>query len=557
MVAQHGLSTVKVSEDQARESPESRKVWEEGMKNQSDGDDNAATHPSTSNASQTFQHSPSSSTSTTTRTTPPLQKRHRRRIHPLVRWIRLLLFAASIGRIAATNIEVRELSDTEYVNQTSGLALAASGDQGFFVPVIPLTKDVGFGMDEEFLKTVDLAGKLDLYTSDKRGVSLKDSSSLAYLACEGPSSFNSTALFNTVLQLEFAAVILYTTTPNHYCIITGPPSPIPVFTSISPSSASSAFKHLDTTFFIPSATIRYHSEYKESAASTTGQSNTAAVALFVLYAFTGVLGSAFIAVLAIGTWRAHRHPDRYGPRATAMHGRPRQSRAKGLARAVLDTIPIVHFNIAGNVESSHYPVLDRKPGDIEMARPTSQRALTDLSAPSSRAETMNSEHSVLANHQRPLTIHEADAITETPSPLHTPPPAEQDDASPLGPTGRKPSVVVMQKECSICQELFEKGQQLRVLPCRHGFHQGCIDPWLLNSSGSCPLCRIDLRPEDARQSFQMPPPPAPGEIPPHNRGRSAVPELGISRLVAHIKRQRQARRGEGEPSVPEEAAGRD
>jgi hypothetical protein len=54
--------------------------------------------------------------------------------------------------------------------------------------------------------------------------------------------------------------------------------------------------------------------------------------------------------------------------------------------------------------------------------------------------------------------------------------------------------------CSICADDFEKGQNIRVLPCNHKFHPACIDPWLLNVSGTCPLCRIDLRPITSHSS---------------------------------------------------------
>ena len=45
--------------------------------------------------------------------------------------------------------------------------------------------------------------------------------------------------------------------------------------------------------------------------------------------------------------------------------------------------------------------------------------------------------------------------------------------------------------CPICIIDFEEGDDLRVLPCegKHRFHQSCVDPWLLELSGSCPLCR--------------------------------------------------------------------
>jgi hypothetical protein len=41
--------------------------------------------------------------------------------------------------------------------------------------------------------------------------------------------------------------------------------------------------------------------------------------------------------------------------------------------------------------------------------------------------------------------------------------------------------------CSVCMESFAEGQDVRVLPCDHIYHQGCIDPWLLNFDKSCPL----------------------------------------------------------------------
>ncbi|CEO95228.1 RING-type domain-containing protein [Plasmodiophora brassicae] len=44
--------------------------------------------------------------------------------------------------------------------------------------------------------------------------------------------------------------------------------------------------------------------------------------------------------------------------------------------------------------------------------------------------------------------------------------------------------------CPICLDLFLPDQQLRRLPCRHTFHQGCIDTWIVDSSAStCPMCR--------------------------------------------------------------------
>jgi len=46
--------------------------------------------------------------------------------------------------------------------------------------------------------------------------------------------------------------------------------------------------------------------------------------------------------------------------------------------------------------------------------------------------------------------------------------------------------------CPICLVEYVDGEEIRSLPCGHGFHKICVDPWLL-SSPSCPFCRDSLR----------------------------------------------------------------
>ena len=43
-------------------------------------------------------------------------------------------------------------------------------------------------------------------------------------------------------------------------------------------------------------------------------------------------------------------------------------------------------------------------------------------------------------------------------------------------------------ECAICLVDFEPHESCRVLPCRHAFHSGCIDPWLTRNQ-ACPTCK--------------------------------------------------------------------
>ncbi|KAJ1652680.1 hypothetical protein IWQ61_007037 [Dispira simplex] len=43
--------------------------------------------------------------------------------------------------------------------------------------------------------------------------------------------------------------------------------------------------------------------------------------------------------------------------------------------------------------------------------------------------------------------------------------------------------------CRICLDNFMIGDKIRLLKCRHVFHKGCADYWLLRICGQCPICK--------------------------------------------------------------------
>lgn len=203
-----------------------------------------------------------------------------------------------------------------------------------------------------------------------------------------------------------------------------------------------------------------------------GPSPSTAVAMIILYSITGIITALFLVIVITGAVRAHRHPERYGPRNVL--GRPRQSRARGLGRAILDTIPIVKF---GEKEPA-------KPTDVELASTADSRGPDATGTPNEHATTGAKDATGMTETTREAPIVPVKELQEGIAP-----------AQPVmaATTNGKDSASHDENlGCSICTEDFEMGQDLRVLPCDHQFHPECVDPWLLNVSGTCPLWYVNV-----------------------------------------------------------------
>lgn len=218
------------------------------------------------------------------------------------------------------------------------------------------------------------------------------------------------------------------------------------------------------------------------------------LAMTVLYVITGSVSALFLIVILTGVstfmriWpfpthtrfqavRAFRRPDLYGPRPYDPNndgpGGEGQTRALGIARAVLDTFPVIKWKR----NNSNTPQSPRS--DTESKTPQGYDGANSASRSLEGARWREGAGSKPSH--RPLSGDGA-TITGSVRPGSTR-------------RSRRSSVVdpasIGRETCPICIVDFEEGDDVRVLPCpgQHRFHKECVDPWLLELSTSCPICR--------------------------------------------------------------------
>ncbi|KAI0843422.1 hypothetical protein F5Y06DRAFT_3758 [Hypoxylon sp. FL0890] len=371
------------------------------------------------------------------------------------------------------------------------MALTMNSDSvpvGVEYRVAPLTQQAGLNQTNEYTsRTFNVQGNMILIDQTNYNSNTLDiTDAITYITCDSNSNdsyISPNDVLNAVMNRQPQAILLYSTT-GACCGLEGSDLSFrSIWTMTDPQDAWMTKNwSSDSTGGTVHATISANDTAIDSDSGQSQGGSNSAVAMSILYSITGLITLLFLIIIATGAVRAHRHPERYGPRAS-YGGRPRQSRAKGLARAVLETLPIIKFGDPQPPKPDPENELDSISGDRQHhAATTAQRESTSnnveqdgpsLSAPAATASESISEAAVAT------TSNESKANDG------------QIEDDHLG--------------CSICTEDFSVGQDVRVLPCDHKFHPQCIDPWLVNVSGTCPLCRLDLRPhEDDDEEVSVP-----------------------------------------------------
>ena len=313
---------------------------------------------------------------------------------------------------------------------------------------------------------------------------------IAYISCDGSAYAGNLAAFDVLKtvyqQFEARAAILYSTSSNYcnYTAVDQTLGQLPIYSTTTMLHA----QNIKDTLEQHNPGMKYFRRITRSGSPDdnsgngqgSGQSNgspnplgpspSTAVAMIILYSITGVITALFLVIIITGAVRAHRHPDRYGPRD--VMGRPRQSRARGLGMAILDTIPIVKF---GEREQP-------KTTDVELGSTTEPRDVNTADANPETAPVATTAESRRATTETPRdTTAGAEHIRALDSGIA---PAQSDAVAAVPQTNTSPDEGL---GCPICTDDFEKSQDIRVLRCNHKFHTECVDPWLRNVSGTCPL----------------------------------------------------------------------
>lgn len=163
-----------------------------------------------------------------------------------------------------------------------------------------------------------------------------------------------------------------------------------------------------------------------------------------------------------------------------------QTRAAGLTRAILDTFPIVKFGRGGTTAPA--------PSDPQASVYTKTQVDSDVESGSIPPKPKGG----LEEYEMGSTGRDIEPQSREMGSVDTAIGGVARHASGGSgsrrsrPSKEDPTQEMIGTEiCPICITEFEEGDDLRVLPCegKHKFHQNCVDPWLLQISGLCPLCR--------------------------------------------------------------------
>ncbi|KAK4240286.1 hypothetical protein C8A03DRAFT_13378 [Achaetomium macrosporum] len=394
----------------------------------------------------------------------------------------LPLLLATFSGVRAGNASISSVRDLSESQLASLMHLRLTAPETEALPltysIYPLTEHAGLNDPER--SSTRIRGNLVAVEIPAISERLKGPDTIAFLGCD---SENATELANQLVADEPRAILLYSIDGNG-CNVEGEDLSYTSFYTMG--DAQEAADTMNITIRAGGALRATISGNLDISGMPTesqdDNGSNSAVAMSILYSITGLITMLFLVIIVMGAIKARRYPERYGPRV-GHAGRPAQSRARGLARAVLETLPIVKF------------------GDPKPAKPDPSLELESQPSVTVPDPAVGTRLSAIPEEPRTPQVRRSDPepISGAVSQPDLTPVTSQEGVTADPDEGRATTQGRPSEEhiaCSICAEDFTVGEDVRVLPCDHKFHPACIDPWLINISGTCPLCRLDLRPHN-------------------------------------------------------------
>ncbi|EIW67344.1 hypothetical protein TREMEDRAFT_33719 [Tremella mesenterica DSM 1558] len=478
------------------------------------------------------------------------------------------------------------------VNDTSGLNLTDSStiSISWTDPDGVFSGGVSYQLEADVRTGGTTSGALVHFTEASMGQNLTTSTPwIAYISCDANETMASEEwdIFTLARDRGAVSALLYSATSQSCLLnpeyITDFEKPLDVFATKTVDVATlidSQFNHTNATFLTYNGTLlnisgttvnqslignapktksfligtlaahnssgqaTQTSVPNSSSPSSPSKSKTTSAAMIVLYVITGTITLLFVSMLILGARRARLHPERYG-RRDGDASQSGQTTAGGIAQAILDTFPIIKFNQSGSGSlkgsqtrpSQGFTHRPRPSGDMERGTSIALRSLyTDETGSfHSALDHMDERGGYDRASGSGIASGSGSRRLSVVSPTTSRPVSSGD--MPLSARGMDEGA---QDQCPICLLDFEEGDDLRVLPCEreHVYHQACIDPWLLQVSSSCPLCRKDFNPH----APPPPPPLSPSESPPISPTQVAPTPSGFVKYLHFMRREGRSRR---------------
>jgi hypothetical protein len=155
--------------------------------------------------------------------------------------------------------------------------------------------------------------------------------------------------------------------------------------------------------------------------------------------------------------------ETYASRVQVMALPLRQNPSQDLVSCTLGSIPVVKYG------KRHQEKLREVDLDTSVSK---QRAGTTETPDTLGRDRVQYPHAATGSESRHNLVGATDVLAEAVRTLDE---------------RMRPEAADQPLTCSICTEDFRESEDIRILPCSHIYHKSCIDPWLLDFGGNCPL----------------------------------------------------------------------